>query len=301
MIKVIVITGATAVGKTEFSLKLAKSINAEIINADASQFKKHLNIGTAKIKIDEMQGIKHHLIDIIEPCDDFSISDYQKLARLKIDEIHKNGKNIIICGGTGLYIDALVNDYHLKAKKSNHQLDELTYKDYSNEELYKLLASLDKDLALLTHPNNRNRVLRYIERAMSGDSVKDDNKKPFYDCLFLYLNRSRDDLYERINTRTLKMLENGWIDECIDLKKQGIDLNKIKEIGYKEINKYLNQELSYEELVELIQKETRHYAKRQITWFNHKTKHQLIDADNYNFDEILNIILDFLRGEENEK
>ena len=240
MIKLIIICGATAVGKTAFSIELAKAIDAEIINADASQFKKYLNIGTAKITLEEMNGIKHHLIDIINPCDDFSISDYQLLGRFKIDEINKAGKNIIICGGSGLYIDALVNDYQLNAKKSNHHLDEEAYKNYSNIELYNILEELDPHLASLTHPNNRNRVLRYIERAKDGDSIKNDNNKPIYDCMYLLLNRNRDDLYNRINQRTKLMLENGWIDECINLKNKGFDLNNIKEIGYKEIGKYLD-------------------------------------------------------------
>jgi len=300
MIKLIIICGATAVGKTDFSIKIAKRIDAEIINADASQFKRYLNIGTAKISEEEMDGIKHHLIDIIDPCDDFSISDYQSLARLKIDEIHKRNKNIIICGGSGLYIDALVNDYHLNADKSNHQLDDELYNQYSNEELYKLLESLDKDLATLTHPNNRNRVLRYIERAKCGDSIKNDNKA-LYDCMYLFLNRDRDDLYNRINQRTILMLENGWIDECLDLRNKGFDLSKIKEIGYKEIGDYLDNIISYDELVDLIQKETRHYAKRQITWFKNKTKHQLIDINNYNIEDIIKKINLFLKGEENEK
>ena len=295
MKKIIVIGGATAVGKTEISLKIAKRYGLEIINADASQFKKGLNIGTAKISKDEMDGIKHHLIDIIEPNDDFSISDFQKLARFTIDRIIEDGKIPLLTGGSGLYIDAVINDYKFDTTKSNHIQTETEYESYSNEELYEYLKSLDESLASLTHPNNRQRVLRYIERAKEGNTIS--KSMPLYDCLYLFFTRDRSILYKRINERVYKMLENGWIEECKELKNSGIDLQKIKEIGYKEIDDFLNGKVSYEELVDLIQKETRHYAKRQITWFSNKTNHIVVDLDNFDEEKLYKIIDSYIREE----
>ena len=301
MKKVVVISGPTGVGKTAFSLHLASRFKGEIINADASQFKKGLDIGTAKIKKEEMMGIPHHLLDIIAPNDEFSISDYQILAREKVDEIIKNNHLPVIVGGSGLYIDALINDYKLKASKSNHQEIEEKYQNYSNLELYELLKSLDEDLANLTHPNNRNRVLRYIERANSGSSVQDNTSNPIYDVLYIFLTRDRAVLYKRINNRVIEMLENGWIDEVKCLKDKHIDIKAIKEIGYLEIDDYLNGNLSYDDMVDMIQKNTRHYAKRQITWFKNKTNHITYDLDHQSEDEILDKVKMFIEGEKDEK
>ena len=301
MTKIIVVSGPTGVGKTDFSLAIASKFEGEIINADASQFKKGLSVGTAKITASEMKGINHHLIDIIDANDDFSISDYQKLARLKVEEIVKRNHLPIVVGGSGLYIDALINDYKLDAIKSNHQEIEATYQNYTNFELYDLLKSLDENLANLTHPNNRTRVLRYIERAKCGSSIEDNKSKPLYDTFYIFLTRSRDSLYERINTRVLKMLENGWIDEVKNLKKQGIDLKSIKEIGYKEIDDYLEGKINYDEMVSIISQNTRHYAKRQITWFKNKTNHIDFDLDKQSENEIFEKISLFLEGEKDEK
>lgn len=290
MIKLIVISGPTAVGKSSLSIKIAKKFNGEIINADASQFKRGLNIGTAKITKEEMEDVKHHLIDIIDASDEFSINDYQALARKTIDDIVSRNKLPIIVGGSGLYIDALISDYELNANKSDHKLLEEQYKNYSNEELYKLLEDLNKELASHTHPNNRNRVIRYIERAKQGSNFENHSAKLLYDCMFLFLNKDRKLLYDSINQRTIDMINNNWIEECISLRNQGVDLSKIKEIGYKEIGLYLDNELSKEEMIDLIQKETRHYAKRQITWFKNKSSHILVDANNLDFSELcLNI------------
>ena len=301
MNKIIVISGATGVGKTSFSLKLAARFNGEIINADASQFKKGLDIGTAKIKENEMMGITHHLIDIIGPTDEYSISDYQKMARDKVDEIIKNNHLPIVVGGSGLYIDALINDYKLNAKKSDHKELEEKYQNYSNLDLYELLKSLDKDLAALTHPNNRNRVLRYIERVNSGSSINDNKSTIVYDALYIFLTRDRDILYKRINDRVLKMLEDGWIEEVKSLKNRGIDISSIKEIGYREINDYLDEKLSYDEMLKLISQNTRHYAKRQITWFKNKTNHISFDLDQQSEDEILEKVSLLIEGEKDEK
>ena len=290
MIKLIVLSGPTAVGKSSLSIKIAKKYNGEIINADASQFKRGLNIGTAKLTKEEMGNIKHHLIDIIDANDEFSINDYQLLARKTIDDIVSRNKLPIIVGGSGLYIDALISDYELNANKSDHKLLDELYKDYSNEQLYKELEALNKELASHTHPNNRNRVIRYIERAKQGSNFENHNAKLLYDCMFLFLNKERKLLYDDINQRTIEMINNNWIDECINLRNQGIDLYSIKEIGYKEIGLYLDNKMTKDEMIDSIQKATRHYAKRQITWFKNKSSHILVDANNLDFDNLcLNI------------
>lgn len=295
MIKVIVIAGATGVGKTDLSIKLAKKFNAEIVNADASQFRKNLNIGTAKISEDEKEGVIHHLFDIVGETDNFSICDYQTIARAKIGRIFENNKLPIIVGGSGLYIDALINDYDLSGPSNDYIEDEKEYSMYSNEELFEVLKTLNEDFANHTHPNNRKRVIRYIQKAKSGLTFEQVKPAKHYDALILFLNRDRNDLYERINKRTLLMMENGWIEEVKALKDRNIDINKIKEIGYKEINDYLDGNLDYNEMIELIQKNTRHYAKRQITWFKNKCNCIDIDASNINLNEIENLIIEFLK------
>lgn len=294
MIKVIVIAGATGVGKTELSIKLAKMFNGEIVNADASQFHKNLNIGTAKISDEEKQGVNHHLFDILDETCNFSIRDYQTIARAKIEEISKNNKLPFIVGGSGLYIDALINDYDLNGPSNEYIDSEKEYESYSNEELFELLKSINEEFASHTHPNNRKRVIRYIQKAKEGLSFENEKPKKYYDALFLFLNRDRADLYDRINRRTIKMMEDGWIEEVKSLIDKNVDIDKIKEIGYKEIRDYLNDLISYDEMIDLIQKQTRHYAKRQITWFKNKSDSIIVDANNINYDDINTLIKNFL-------
>lgn len=296
MMKVIVIAGATGVGKTELSIKLAKMFNGEIVNADASQFRRNLNIGTAKIKEEEKEGVNHHLFDILDETCNFSIRDYQTIARAKIDQISKNNKLPFIVGGSGLYIDALINDYDLSGPSNDYLESEKEYETYSNEELFALLKSIDEDFASHTHPNNRKRVIRYIQKAKEGLSFENEKPKKYYDALFLFLNRERDDLYDRINRRTIQMMEDGWIEEVKSLIDNRVDIDKIKEIGYKEIRNYLNNLISYDEMIDLIQKQTRHYAKRQITWFKNKSDSIIIDANNINYEFIYDLINEFLKS-----
>ena len=287
MEKVIVITGPTGVGKTELSLKIASMYNGEIINADASQFKKDLNIGTAKIDINSV-SVKHHLIDIIEATEMFSINDFQKEARLIIDKIVKDGKTPFLVGGTGLYINACLNEYHLDSSKHDLMFEE-KYQDYSNEKLHDVLKEVDYNASLNIHCNNRRRVLRAIELALEGKSISDniDGDKPVYDSLIICLNTDREILYDRINKRCKIMLEEGWIEECRSLKEKGIDLQKIKDIGYSDIDLYLNGDISIEQVEEIIAKKTRNYAKRQITWMKNKMKSVFVNID---YDDINNTI-----------
>ncbi len=291
MNKVIVIAGATGVGKTKLSIELSKKYNGEIINADASQFHELLNIGTAKIKKEEMGNIKHYLIDFLPINSDYSIYNYQTDGRKIINDIFSNNKVPFIVGGSGLYVNALIKDYDLSSKKSMH--NDQAYDSYSNEELYNLLIEKNPNLAKLTHQNNRQRVIRYLER---NDEVKDISEiKDYYDYLIIFLNRDRESLYKRINERCLKMIEDGWIEECKNLISLGYDLKTIKEIGYKEIDSYLNNEISYDELIDLIQKETRHYAKRQITWIKNQNTCYVYDLEKDNIEDLYKKIDDFLK------
>lgn len=288
MKKVIIITGPTAVGKTSISIALAKYYNGEIINADASQMRKHLDIGTAKIKIDEMNGVKHHLIDFLNPLESFSIKDFQDVGRKLIDEIDLP----FIVGGSGLYIQSLISDYNLDTspRKTNH------YDFLNNDELYDLLLKKDYETAQKLHPNNRRRVIRYLEIIAERGKVATNPPIPIYDALIICLSVDRKKLYENINARCELMIANGWIDECISLQKQGIDLQQIKEIGYKDIGLYLDGKLEYLDLVDKIKQKQRNYAKRQLTWFKNKMNCVFVDNDNNVEMAIIDLINNHLRS-----
>ena len=255
MKKVIVISGPTGIGKTKLACKIARMFNLPLINADASQMRKGMDIGTANITDIEVKSIDHYLFKFLEPNSDFSIKDYQDLVRPIIDKYDCS----IISGGSGLYIDAALLDYDLTSDARNKNKEY----DLSNEELYSLLESKDPILASKTHANNRKRVLRYLEIAGKED------KKPveLYDILYITLDMERASLYERINSRFNKMIDCGWISEATKLKKDGYDLSKIKEIGYAQLGNYLDGTISLDEASEVIKQKTRNYAKRQLTWF----------------------------------
>lgn len=298
MEKVIVITGPTGVGKTKLSIEIAKKFNCEIINCDASQFKRGLNIGTAKITTEEMDGVAHHLIDNLDISDDYSVKDYQNDARKLISSIIAKGSIPLLVGGTGLYISSTLYDYHFEESANT---DENKYASFSNSELHQMLENIDKESSMKIHMNNRRRVIRAIEIAQNNSLLLSENKdgsKSLYDSLVICLNCDRDILYERINQRFDIMINDGWIDECRNLKDQGVDLEKIKDIGYSDINSYLNGTMSFEELSESVKKKTRNYAKRQLTWFRNKLKCQFVNLDynNYisNLDKISGLINEFL-------
>lgn len=288
--KVIVIVGPTGVGKTKLSIKIAKHYDCEIINADQSQMRKMLSIGTAKITNEEMENVKHHLIDFLNPTSDYSIKDFQDQGRYIIDNIQKLP---LIVGGSGLYVDALITDYDLTVEKRNDNNSD-NYNNLSNEQLYEMLYNLNEEAALKTHPNNRKRVLRYLEIVNEKGKLVDKENKSYYDSLVIFLNNDREILYSNINKRCELMFQQGWIDEVKKLKENNININLIKEIGYKDINNYLNNEISYEQLLEKIQKDTRHYAKRQITWFKNKMNCYEIYNDENAYCKIVKLIDDFL-------
>lgn len=289
--KVIVITGPTAIGKTELSLKLCEIFNGEIINADASQFKKELNIGTAKIDLTST-NIKHHLIDIINPMENYSISDYQKNARLLIDELLNSDKVPFVIGGSGLYINALMYDYKFDAPvRDDSKFDEL-----SNQELFEILENVDLEASKSIPINNRKRLIRAIELALAGKKISENicNSTPIYPAVFICLTTDREVLYQRINKRVDVMIDNGWIEECVALKNKGYDLDKIGDIGYKELNMYLNNQISLEESKEIIKKRTRHYAKRQMTWFRNKMNCIFVNVNYDKPEETFNVIKELI-------
>lgn len=288
--KVVVIVGPTAVGKTSLSIKLAKKYGSDIINADQSQMHKMLNIGTAKITEEEMSGVKHHLIDFLEPTEQYSIKDFQTTARDIIDNMDCIP---FIVGGSGLYVDALITDYDLTVSKRDFSLEK-KYDSYSNQDLYNLLYSISSEAAIKTHPNNRNRVMRYLEIVEEKGSLVTKKNDAYYESLILFLNLDRDLLYDRINRRCDIMFNQGWVDEVKLLIDKGYDVSSIKDIGYKEIGQYLQNKITKAEAVEEIKKQTRHYAKRQITWFKNKMNCiEVINNENA-FDKICELIDKFL-------
>lgn len=301
MDKVIIITGPTAVGKTAFSLKIASELKTEIINCDASQFRRGLDIGTAKIDLSST-NIKHHIIDIIDIEDDFSIKDFQSLAREKISEILKKKKIPLLVGGSGLYINAVIGDYDL-SKEGRDPVFEKQFSSLTNEELHSYLEKLDPKQASIIHPNNRRRILRSLEVAFSGTSLsKNQNgENLLYNSLIICLNAPRDILYNRINERVDQLLDLGWLDEVKKLKSQGVKLQGIKDIGYSELNDFLDGKIDLETTKTIIRQKTRNYAKRQLTWFRNKMNCNFIEIDYHNPKktelEVMNLIRDFLKNQ----
>ena len=281
---IIVVCGPTGVGKTKLSVELAKRYNGIIINSDAMQVYKEMNIATAKIKEQEKEGIKHYLFDICDLEDVYTIYDYQKDARRIIEE--NKDKTIIMVGGSGLYQKAALFDYKLdEENKSNDN-----YNDLTNEELYDLV--IKKDPESKVHINNRKRLIRILNK----ETINHEESKLLYnDVLFIGLTTSRDNLYNIINKRVDKMVEEGLIEEAkyfYDKKVKCKALDTV--IGYKELFKYFNGELSKEEALDLIKKNSRHYAKRQYTWFNHQVPTIWVETNYKDFtitvDEVVKII-----------
>lgn len=290
MKKVIIITGPTAIGKTKLSIELAKRLNTELINGDAYQIYKGLNILTAKPSIDELSMVKHHLMDVLEPGTDFTICQYQKMVRELIEKMELP----IIVGGSGLYIDSVIYDYRFLEENSSYEESDL-----SNEELHQILTNLDPQNAQKIHPNNRKRLLRAIHLAKTQN--KDErslNKNHYYQPLIICLTLDRDILYERINQRVALMINEGMIEEV----KENLGLENTqqgKAIGYIDTIKYLNNEITIDELIEKMSKDTRHYAKRQLTWYRNHQDCVNLNVDLENFDntinEALKLIEDFLK------
>ncbi len=298
MKKVIVITGPTAVGKTKLSIEIAKRLQTDIINGDAYQIYQKMNIGTAKPTEDEKQGVTHHYMDFLDPSKTYSIAEYQKGVRECIEELTSKNKIPLIVGGSGLYIDSVIKNYQFLEEKRNNDQNE--YDSLTNEELHQVLANLDPDKASEIHPNNRKRVLRAIELISSSVDKTSRSKKNelVYDALIIFLNDNRESLYDRINKRVDKMLADGLIEEVKNIGINNYSMTSKVAIGYKEVIQYLNNEIDYNEMVELIKKNSRHYAKRQFTWFKNQDNCQVVNINledfNKTIDEVYNLITLFL-------
>lgn len=290
MHKIIVITGPTAVGKTKLSIELAKKYNGEIINADAVQVYKGLDIGSAKITKEEMEGIPHHLFDIKEVNEEYTIYHYQKDARKVIDDIINRKKTPILVGGTGLYIKSALYDYKLSEEKENN-----TYDNLSTEELYQELIKLDKDIII--DKNNRRRLIRAINYYKENNSSINNNKtdKLLYDTIFIGLTTDRSILYDKINKRVDTMLDSGLLEEVKTFYDKGIRTKPLlNAIGYKELYAYLDNKISLEEAIDNIKKNSRHYAKRQYTFFNHQLPIKWFNTDYNDFNNTVNEVIKFI-------
>ena len=280
---IICVVGPTGVGKTKMSVELAKKYNGIIVNCDAMQVYKEMDIATAKVTKEEKEGIKHYLFDICNLEDNYTIFDYQKDAR-KIIEENKN-KNIIFVGGSGLYLKSALFDYRFSNDEDNN-----TYNNLTNEELYDLCVKKDKDMNI--HVNNRKRLIRFLNRK---EEIVVEPKLLYKNVYFIGLTTSRDKLYKIINERVDKMMENGLLKEAkyfYDKKVNCKALNTV--IGYKELFKYFNNECTLEEALDLIKKNSRHYAKRQYTWFNNQMIIEWFDVFYDNFNNTVEEVIKFI-------
>lgn len=296
MKNLVIITGPTAVGKTDISIELAKQINGEIISADSIQVYKHMDIGSAKIKPEEMQGIKHYLIDVLEPEEEFNVHIFQQLTKKCMEEIYAKGKTPIIVGGTGFYIQSVLYDIQFDETDDDHEyrhyLENLA-EEKGNKYVHNMLKEIDPESAESIHFNNIKRVIRALEyNHDTGRLISEHNKEQRentspYNFAYFVLNDNRELLYSRINSRVDKMVEEGLVDEVKSLISLGYspDLVSMQGIGYKEMAEHINGDLSLEEAVELIKKNTRHFAKRQLTWFRREKSVDMIDWSDFNYDK----------------
>lgn len=277
-----VICGPTGVGKTKLSVSLAIHFNGIVVNADSMQVYKNLNIGTAKVTEEEKEGVPHLLFDVVSPTKMYTIFDYQRDLRRVIDE--NKGKDIILVGGSGLYIKAGLYDYKFALEESHKTFDE-----YSNEELLEMVKK--KDSTSDIHVNNRKRLIRKLNQK----EVSLDGDKLLFDAKFIGLTTSREKLYDRINKRVDKMMEDGLLEEVKSLYDEGIRSKAIMTgIGYKELYEYFDNKLSLEEAISLIKSRSRHYAKRQYTWFNNQMDVKWFDVDFDNFNNTVNEVIEYL-------
>ena len=301
MDKVIIVVGPTGVGKTKMGVALAKYFDGEVISGDSMQIYRTMDIGTAKVTKQEMDGVVHHLIDIKDPSESFSVKEFQDIVRKKIKTIIANNKVPIIVGGTGLYIKAALFDYQFSDSQVEHQEYVEKYQDFSNEQLYRRLLEIDELSAKELHPNNRQRVLRAIAIYEStgikkSETLASQKHELIYDAKFIGLTLPRGILYQRINQRVDEMMAQGLLAEIDQLMKKGYssDLQSMKAIGYKEWFAYYQGIQSLEETIELIKNPSRNYAKRQYTWFNNQVPVEWFDVDLANFDNTVKNVISYI-------
>jgi tRNA dimethylallyltransferase len=304
--KLLVIGGPTAVGKTDLSIKLGQRLNGEIISADSMQIYKYMDIGSAKVTEEEMDGINHYLIDVINPDIPFSVADFKEYGNKALNEILSKDKLPIISGGTGLYINSLTcNMTFTEAEKDEDYrkyLEDLAL-EKGNEYIHEMLKESDPISYEEIHYNNRKRVIRALEvfkltnKPFSSYNAGEDFYNSDYDAHYYVLTMNREKLYERINKRVDIMMEKGLLEECIKLKEMGYNSNmqSMQGIGYKEILYYLEGKISLEEAVDMIKQGSRNYAKRQLTWFRRDRRCIFIDKDTMSDDEILDKVINDIR------
>ena len=292
----IILTGPTAVGKTKASIGLAKALNGEIISADSMQVYKYMDIGSAKIRPEEMQGIKHYLIDELEPDEEFHVVRFQQMAKKAMKEIYAKGKIPIVVGGTGFYIQALLYDIDFMESNENSayrkELEQLVA-EKGADYIHDMLREVDPVSAETIHANNVKRVIRALEfYQQTGEKISEHNeqeraKESPYDFCYFVLNDDRERLYERINLRIDQMLEEGLVEEVAFLKDKGYtrDMVSMQGLGYKEILDYLNGECTLEDAIYILKRDTRHFAKRQLTWFRRERDVIWIDKQTYAYNE----------------
>ncbi|HQL35103.1 MAG TPA: tRNA (adenosine(37)-N6)-dimethylallyltransferase MiaA [Bacillota bacterium] len=308
MPKICILAGPTAVGKTEISLALARSLCGEIISADSAQVYKYMDIGTAKLKEEEMQGIRHYMIDEVTPDMDFSVAQFREKAELYIRDINDRGKLPIITGGTGLYINSLLNNLDFTDSISDEEYRremQETAQVKGNEYVHAMLEAVDPASYKRLHPNDLRRVIRALEvykhtgRPISYFQEESRKQPPRYDFAYITLSMDRRKLYERIEQRVDKMMASGLVEEVEGLIKRGYgrELNSMQALGYKEIADYLHGSVSKDEAVRILKRDTRHYAKRQLTWFRGDKRVNWVDVDSfYRKEAIVENIIRYIAG-----
>lgn len=311
----IILTGPTAVGKTSLSIELAKAVNGEIISADSMQVYRHMDVGSAKVTPEEMQGIPHHLIDVLNPDEEFNVTRFQSMAKEAMEGIYRRGHIPIVVGGTGFYIQALLYDIDFKENEDSPQIRqelERLGEERGSEYLHEMLREIDPESADMIHANNRKRVIRAIEYyRMTGQRISEHNREEHekqspYRFYYYVLTCDRNLLYKRIEMRVDQMLEMGLIEEVTRLKEMGCSRGMVsmQGLGYKEILDYLDGKCTLEEAVYVLKRDTRHFAKRQITWFKRERDVRWLELEEFGGDrrKVLRHILDeFYKGEGNKE
>lgn len=307
-IRLLILTGPTCSGKTEYGIHLAKHFDGEIISADSMQIYKHMNIGTAKPDLNELNQVNHHLIDFVNPFDEFTVADYRKKAKALITDISNRNKLPIILGGTGLYINSLIYEMdfqNVSPDYSEREKLEEQAKIHGNEYLHNILKSLSETAAERIHPNNTKRVIRAIEILRDNDEPlkdfsEDTKLTKDYKILMLGLTFDRATLYDRINKRVFKMMEDGLLDEVKSLISKGLtEKNKsMLGIGYKEFFDYFNGKCDIFEVIKNIQKNTRRYAKRQLTWFSRYERINWYNRSNIGDDVLFTVLEEKVKNHE---
>lgn len=304
----VILTGPTAVGKTGLSVKLAKETGGEIISADSMQVYKAMDIGSAKINPEEMQGIRHHMIDVLEPEDDFNVVTFQRMCKTYMEDIYNRKMLPVIAGGTGFYIQSVLYDIDFteneEDSKYRNELEQFA-QNFGAKALHERLKKVDPASADAIHANNIKRIIRALEfyeqtgTRISEHNEKERRKQSVYNSCYFVLNDDREQLYNRIDKRVDKMIEQGLIDEVKALKARGLHRGQVsmQGLGYKEILAYLDGEISLDEAVYIIKRDTRHFAKRQLTWFRREKEVIWIDknAFHYDDDKIISYMKDIMR------